>query len=367
MKKTLLSVMLATVVFPAVAQEYQAAPSMEPQNYQSAPTSPPQSYQAVPDVATDTTVNPAMASATSDPNMQAIPANAQYKVVQETTRVEKLSNEAQQQAEAAQRAYQSQDVMARMWNMSDDEIRQAKVKVEQKRSAINQDVSPNKCQHPREIVMNGSPRDAIPLLNLDTRNVTNMMFIDQAGSKWPIEFVYSNRSEVNAVWHKNNPESNIIFVNSLSDYSQGSFTVKLDEHSVPLVFSYASNQKNIDCVVNVRINKRSPLNAKESTPIATASDIGMSPMDASLNSVLYGMAPQGAIALKSSSPAVQAWLDDKDNLIVRTKYQIRSPMPKSRLGYSDGTWVFKLKPTSTYSSTIWYNDNGRTGFVNLTR
>lgn len=266
----------------------------------------------------------------------------QYNVIERRQVEEKLSPEVYQQArQQTIQAAQTQMPVERFWNMSDKEIRQMKRKVENKQAAIFQDVSPNRCTQ-REIVISGEPNESLPFITLDSRNKTNIMFVDKAGTPYPIQYVMNNAADVSAIFDDNDPEASILYVSSANDYAQGNFTVKLADNPVPVVFVYASNQKTTDCMVTARINSLS-----KKTQISYQ---GYNPqtLDTSLNSTLFGVAPPDSRALKTSEPGISAWLQKDGQVVIRTRYTLLSPMPKSRIGSPDGTFVFKVDRSAAY-------------------
>lgn len=282
---------------------------------------------------------------------------ANYQVVQQTTEVQSLPPElVQQQQEQTMQNYQQMDAESRFWNVSDKDIASMKKKVEQKQAAIYQDVSPNRCVQ-REIIVSNAPNEPLPFLSLDTRNKANVMFVDVAGNPWPIHYVVSSNDNSSMVYDEKDPDASLLYANALYDYSQGSFTVKLQDNPVPTVFTFAANQKQIDCLVTVRINKLSPKSKMSQEDYQTQT------LDASLNSTLFGVAPKGGRALTTSSTGASAWLTEDGNVIIRTKYKILSPMPKSRIGSPDGTWVYKV----TRSSSYLYNYNGKIDSFRVTQ
>lgn len=283
------------------------------------------------------------------PQQQGVGQQPQYggsPVVERRTVVQAASPQTYQATEQAARQQtnaeaQTKSPVERFWNMSDKEIREMKKRVEEKQAAIHQDVSPNRCIQ-REILVNGSPNEQLPFITLDPRNKTNMMFVDKAGTPYPIHYVMNNERDVVAQFDVDDPEASILYVNTTTDYAYGNFTVKLADNPVPLVFVYAANQRNTDCMVTVRLNSLSKRTAISHKPYNPRT------LDASLNSTLFGVAPPNSRPLKVSHKDFSVWLQKNGQVVIRTRHTILSPMPKTRIGSPDGTFVFTADRSSVY-------------------
>lgn len=248
-----------------------------------------------------------------------------------------------QQQEQVNTAAQASPAIQRFWEMSDDEIRAMKSQVESKQAAIHQDVSPTRCDNNREIVLSGAPNESPPLLTLDTNNRTVLMFIDKAGTPFPIEYVVWQKHDIKVQYNQDDIKASLLFINAINDYSQGTFTVKLQENPVPFVFVYAANQRVTDCMTTVRIDKISA-----HTPIEHQAMTSNKTLNTNLNSTLYGVAPQGSRALKTSDKDFSAWQLPNGKVVIRSQYTILSPMPKERLKSPDGSLVFVMDKSPSY-------------------
>ncbi|WP_416190416.1 DotH/IcmK family type IV secretion protein [Neisseria sp. CCUG17229] len=144
------------------------------------------------------------------------------------------------------------------------------------------------------------------------------------------------KSDVSAIFDEEDPKANLLFIKAVNDYSQGNFTVKLADNPVPIVFSYATNQRNTDCLLTVRMNNLSKASKIESKGYMEKS------LDASLNTVLHGVAPKGSRPMRTSNKEISAWLTADNDVVIRSPYTIIAPMPKSRIGSPDGHWVFRV-------------------------
>lgn len=269
-------------------------------------------------------------------------------VVSQTTRREALSAEEfqrlqQDQQQRVNSNAQTNPAIQRFWEMSDDEIRAMKTQVESKQAAIHQDVSPTRCDNNREIVLSGAPNESPPLLTLDTNNRTVLMFIDKAGTPFPIEYVVWQRHDIKVQYNQEDIKASLLFINAMNDYSQGTFTVKLQENPVPFVFVYAANQRVTDCMTTVRIDKISA-----HTPIEHQAMTSNKTLNTSLNSTLYGVAPQGSRPLKTSDKDFTAWQLPNGKVVIRSQYTMLSPMPKERLKSPDGSIVFVMDKSPSY-------------------
>lgn len=268
---------------------------------------------------------------------------SQYNVTKTTTNVEKIPDSYYQERQnAVNQQAQSMSALERFWDMSDAEIRNMKKKVEQKQAAIKSDVSPNRCVSQREIVVKGASGESIPHINIDKRNYTNIMFIDSAGTPFPIHYALGNKEQVQTILDEYDIKNNLLLLRSTSDYSQGNITVKLVDNPVPIVFTFAANQRNTDCVLTVRVNKLSKQSKIEQKTYMEKS------LDASLNRTLRGEAPKGSRPMRTSNPEISAWLTQDNEVVIRSPYKIVSPMPKGRIADPDGVYVYRVQKWSSY-------------------
>lgn len=234
---------------------------------------------------------------------------------------------------------------ANMWNLTPAQIINIKRKYETQTRAMAQDVNPAKCVQ-TSVVASNSPGAPVPVIRLDSRNVANIVLTDIAGNPWPYDDIVSN-SNVSVIENKEDMDSaNFSIAPGDTPYPQGNITVKLRDNPVPMVFSYISNQREVDCLLTVQID-RPYSGAKSSNNYVGAASYGA--LDTSLNSTLYGVAPKDSKALVSSDPSVQAWKLSNGEVVIRTQYKLMSPPYKGVMTSPDGTLVYRTQYAPRYN------------------
>ena len=241
-----------------------------------------------------------------------------------------------------------------LWNKTPAQITNIKRHYERQVRALEQDANPAQCVS-RSIVLSTEPGQTAPVIRLDGRNISTVLITDITGTPWPIDQLGSMESEVQTRYTEGAGDFSI---SPRYNNAQGNIVVNLVKNPVPLVFSYVTNQRQVDCLLTVRLDKASGLG---SNPELTS--IGTGAMDTSLNSTLFGVAPKDSKTLRSSDSNVQAWQTQDRRVIIRTKYKLMSPGFTETLSSPDGMNVYR----TTYSPNYRYLYNGSTGSFTLTR
>lgn len=263
-----------------------------------------------------------------------------------TTEYQKLPEQNNTKGNNKAQDYSKMSMEQKFWNIKNSEIKNIQRKYEEKRAAIQQDISPGRCVQGHVDISN-QPGATLPLLRLDKNNIATVLMTDVYGKAWSIDYII-NSSDVKVVYDQENPEVSSFSVQSQSNNGQGNFVVKLKENPIPIVFNFINNQKDVDCMMTAKLTIPNP-----KTEIS-GETINASAMDSSLNSVLYGVAPTNSKPLRVSNPSAQAWLLDDNKVVIRTKYKLLSPAYESVSRSPDGTFVYKTQFSPIYNYR--YND-----------
>lgn len=176
-----------------------------------------------------------------------------------------------------------------------------------------------------------------PVIRLSKGFVSSLVFIDSSGAAWPIEaYDLGNPSAFNIKW---DTKSNTLMVQAMAAYTYGNLAVKLQNLNTPVMLTLVPGQKQIDYRVDLRIQGMGP-NAKPS--IGGSGLPGQA--DPVLLDILDGIAPPDAKQLVINGGLADAWLL-KNDLFVRTRFDLISPGWISKMSSADGTNAYKLQPT----------------------
>ena len=273
--------------------------------------------------------------------------NERGQTVVTTTEVQKLNQTNNGVTKAVD--YSSMDQTQKFWNVPNNTIRQVRERYEDKDRVINQDLRPARCDNRRGVVnITGNPGNDFPLIRLDGRNVSTVLMTDIYGKPWPIDYIVYQDKELNIIKDDKDPNVSSFSINALTNYAQGNFVVKLAEYPVPIVFTFTSSQREVDCLVVAKLDQPSPNTDVKTETLSAAA------MDNSLNSTLYGVTPKGGRSLKVSDNSAMVWLLEDGNVVIRTRYKIIAPAPISQSRSPDGTMVYKVQYSPSY--TYRYND-----------
>lgn len=170
--------------------------------------------------------------------------------------------------------------------------------------ARNQPIAPVAAES-RSITVSFSPGQKSPQINLYPGNITVLTFADNTGAPWPIKSVtIGDQKNYGVVYDKSKKGSDILQIYPKTNYADvNNMSVLLKGAVAPLMFTLKTGGHKLDERVDVDTTAAGP-NAK---PLATPSST-LPPTDRTLmQQFVDGVPPAHAVALKTSSPAVQAW------------------------------------------------------------
>lgn len=316
-----------TVGASAQVQEGSEIRYQNQQNVNAKPSGAPQ--QQVTESSTTTTVN------------------EKGQTVRTTTEVQKLDPKNNGVTKTVD--YSSMGDVEKFWNVPNETIRDVKRKYEEKERVIRQDISPARCDNKRgTVTIGGNPGNDFPVIRLDSKNISTILMTDVFGKPWSIDYIINQETDVSIVRDEQDPNVSSFSMMPLNNNAQGNFVVKLHENPVPIVFSFVTNQKEVDCLVVAKLDQPAP-----NTDFKTET-LQASAMDNSLNSTLFGVTPPNSKPLKTSTDAVTAWMTDSGDVILRMKYKLLSPAPKSMTRSPDGMNVYRVQYAPNYMYR--YND-----------
>lgn len=189
------------------------------------------------------------------------------------------------------------------------------------------------------LMVNLAPGTTPPAIRLAQGYVTSLVFVDSAGSPWPIaSYDLGDAKTSNIQW---DGKSNILLVQALLPYGDSDMVVRLAGMPTPVVLELVSGQKVVDYRTDIHVPGFGP-NSKD-LPVENRVPAAASP---ALLSVLDGVAPSGSVALPVRGGDCEAWqLGDK--MYLRTRMTVLSPGWLARMTSPDGMIAYEMQPGSS--------------------
>lgn len=182
-----------------------------------------------------------------------------------------------------------------------------------------------------------SPGSISPVIRLSENTTSTIMLTDMAGNPWPIvnyDGLPNAEFKVQRL-DAPSPKGCVLGITPKSAFVSGNLVLILKDEPVPININFVSAQKDVDVTTQIRIQAPGPNTQFTSINLPPS-------IDSALLSVLQGVAPGNAKELKTSSPAVQAWLAKDGSMYVRTRYKIMSPAFSNVTSSPDGTYAYKM-------------------------
>jgi intracellular multiplication protein IcmK len=188
-------------------------------------------------------------------------------------------------------------------------------------------------------MINLAPGTAPPAIRLSQGYVTALVFVDSAGSPWPIaSFNIGNPKAVNLQW---DGKSNIILIQAVLPYGHGDMVIQLRRLPTPITLQLVSGQPVVDYRVDLHVPGLGP-NSHE-LPIGT-----LLPQSANqlLLGVLDGVAPPDSQSLTVRGAHAEAWLLE-DKIYLRTRLTLLSPAWTGKMTSPDGMQAYEIPKTAS--------------------
>jgi len=188
------------------------------------------------------------------------------------------------------------------------------------------------------VVASLAPGATPPVVRLAPGFATSIVVTDSSGSPWPIQnFVIGNASSMDVKRPvERDPEGSSLSIVPKGYYSQSNLVLYLKGLATPVSMTFITGQKQVDYRVDLRVLGSGP-NAR--VPQSAGMPAGT---NSQLLSLLEGVAPEGAKALRVSDPAAQAWMAKTGHVLVRTNLQIISPAWIGSVRSADGTTAYEM-------------------------
>lgn len=189
------------------------------------------------------------------------------------------------------------------------------------------------------LMINLAPGTTPPAVRLAQGYVSSLVFVDSAGSPWPIAaFDIGNPKAVNIQW---DGKSNILLLQAVLPYSDGDIVIRLVGLPTPITLELVAGQRVVDFRVDIHVSGIGP-NTKE-LPVGTALPNSANQL---LLNVLDGIAPPGSKALTVVGADSQAWLLGS-RIFLRTRLTVLSPGWIGKMVSPDGMQAYEMPKTSS--------------------
>jgi len=189
------------------------------------------------------------------------------------------------------------------------------------------------------LIMNLAPGTTPPAIRLAEGYVTSLVFVDSAGSPWPISsYDIGNPKAATIQWDQ---KSNILLIQAISPYGDSDLIIRLVGLPTPLTLELVAGQRVVDYRTDIHVPGIGP-NTKD-LPIGT-------PLPGSANqlllNVLDGIAPPGSKPLSVLGGDCLAWLLG-DRMYLRSRLTVLSPGWTGRMVSPDGMIAYEIPKSST--------------------
>lgn len=233
-------------------------------------------------------------------------------------------------------------------NTPDDRIKEIRQELYNKGKLLNETAVPPAKPVNSVLVASLAPGATSPVIRLTKGRTSAIMVTDSTGKPWPI-MNFDGLSDENFVLNRldgSAAEGYMLSVTPLAQFASGNLVLVLKDLPSPLVLEFVTAQSEVDVKTEIRVQALGPNAILQSLAMPES-------INPQLLSLLQGVAPDNAKALTTSSNAVQAWLVN-DQMYIRTRYRISSPMPIDLTSSPDGTFAYKmpLSPVVLYSAGL---------------
>lgn len=244
--------------------------------------------------------------------------------------------------------------------MSPDQIKELRDRANATMNAIHSGPPP-KLMSP-SISASFSPGSAIPSVRVSPGYVSSLQFIGSDGSHWPIvSAVVGNGAwfsvQQPAAQNKTAP-ANVLTIGALTNSASTTLSVLLKGAPSPVSVLLTTDPARCDASATIRMDRRSP----DAAPPVLLAPVDAPQTPAHMNAILDGVPPQGAVSLRSSAHAIQAWSLDP-YLYVRTPLTVLSPAWISTISSPDGMRVYAF--SANQAGVLLVSESGQVKQVTL--
>ncbi len=189
------------------------------------------------------------------------------------------------------------------------------------------------------IMVNLAPGATPPAIRLAQGYVTSLVFVDAAGSPWPVAaFDIGDPKTTNIQW---DGKSNVILIQASAPYGDSDLVIRLVGMNTPITLELVLGQRVVDYRTDIHVAGLGP-NSKD-LPTGTGLPNSANQL---LLGVLDGVAPPGSKQLLVKGGDCSAWLMG-DRMYLRTRLTVLSPGWVGRMVSPDGMYAYEMQRSSS--------------------
>jgi intracellular multiplication protein IcmK len=189
------------------------------------------------------------------------------------------------------------------------------------------------------IMVNLAPGATPPAIRLAQGYVTSLVFVDAAGSPWPVAaFDIGDPKTTNIQW---DGKSNVILIQASAPYGDSDLVIRLVGMNTPITLELVLGQRVVDYRTDIHVAGLGP-NSKD-LPTGTGLPNSANQL---LLGVLDGVAPPASKQLLVKGGDCSAWLMG-DRMYLRTRLTVLSPGWVGRMVSPDGMYAYEMQRSSS--------------------
>lgn len=189
------------------------------------------------------------------------------------------------------------------------------------------------------LMVNLAPGATPPAIRLAQGYVTSLVFVDSAGSPWPLaSYDIGDTKTTTIQW---DGKSNVLLIQASAPYGDSDLVIRLVGMDTPITLELVLGQRVVDYRTDIHVAGLGP-NSKD---LPTGSGLPNSANEVLLN-VLDGVAPGGSTQLVVKGGDCTAWLLG-DKMYLRTRLTVLSPGWIGRMVSPDGMYAYEIQRSSS--------------------
>lgn len=189
------------------------------------------------------------------------------------------------------------------------------------------------------LMVNLAPGATPPAIRLAQGYVTSLVFVDSAGSPWPLASYDLGDTKTSTIqW---DGKSNVLLIQANAPYGDSDLVIRLVGMDTPITLALVLGQRVVDYRTDIHVAGLGP-NSKD---LPTGTGLPSSANELLLH-VLDGVAPSGSTQLIVKGGDCSAWLLG-DKMYLRTRLTVLSPGWIGRMVSPDGMYAYEIQKSSS--------------------
>jgi len=189
------------------------------------------------------------------------------------------------------------------------------------------------------LMVNLAPGATPPAIRLAQGYVTSLVFVDSAGSPWPVaSYDLGDPKSTTMNW---DGKSNVLLLQANTPYGDSDLVIRLVGLATPVTLELVSGQRVVDYRTDIHVPGFGP-NSKD-MPVGS---IMPNSANQALLGVLDGIAPPGSRGLVVKGGDCMAWLLG-NKMFLRTRMTVLSPGWIDRMTSPDGMIAYEMQVSAS--------------------